>query len=299
MPVFSTVALPEELLPIMAAAMYCLSVVLVKAAAGKREISGVSILVMNNLLAGLVFAPQIFWAGGMPPINIAWQPLLAGAFCAAGNISTFICAERGEVSLMTPIMGVKILIVIFLAHILINESLPSSIILAGAVCCAAVFLMGWRKNSLKRAGAKTTIALALSACAFYAVCDVLLQKFSPNFEKGQLLGLMCAALALSIVPLLPRFFREAARAKSRGIALGFFAAALMTGEMFLMVLAITGSVGASLCNILYNTRGVMAVALVYIGGAKFESVRELDKGAAARRLAGSLMILAAVAAVLI
>ena len=296
---YSTVAIRGELLPIIAAAMYCLSVMLVKAAARRREISGVSILVMNNLLAGLVFAPQIFLAGGVPPLDIAWQPLLAGAFCAAGNIATFVCAERGEVSLMTPIMGVKILMVILLAHILISESLPSSIILAGIVCCAAVFLMGWQKNSLKSAGAKTTIALAFAACSFYAACDVLLQKFSPNFEKGQLLGLMCSALALSIVPLLPRFFREAARARSRALGLGFMSAALMTGEMFLMVLAITGSVGASLCNILYNTRGVMAVALVYICGAKFESVRELDRGAAARRLAGSLMILAAVAAVLI
>ncbi|MBR6389183.1 MAG: hypothetical protein IKS15_03595 [Opitutales bacterium] len=296
---FSTVPVPEELLPIMAAAMYCLSVVLVKPATRQRALSGASILVMNNLLAGLVFAPQIFLAGKMPPLEIAWQPVLAGAFCAAGNIATFVCAERGEVSLFTPIMGVKILIVIFLAHIFIKESLPPSITLAGIVCCAAVFLMGWRKNSLKSAGAKMTIALALSACSFYAACDVLLQKFSPNFEKEQLLGLMCAALALSVAPFLPRFFREAARAPSRALGLGFMSAALMTGEMFLMVLAITGSVGASLCNILYNTRGVMAVALVYICGSKFESVRELDRGDAARRLAGSLMILAAVAAVLI
>lgn len=291
--------MPEELLPIIAAAMYCASVMLVKSSSRRRALSGVSILVMNNLLAGLVFAPRIFLAGGMPSIGIAWQPMLAGAFCAAGNIATFVCAERGEVSLMTPIMGVKILIVILLARVLLNESLPCSITIAGAACCAAVFLMGWSKNSLKSGRAKATIALALAACAFYAACDVLLQKFSPNFEKGQLLGLMCAALPLSIIPLMPRFFREFARCGGRERALGLTSAALMTGEMFLMVLAITGSVGASLCNILYNTRGVMAVALVYICGAKFASVRELDRGAAARRLAGSLMILAAVAAVLI
>ncbi|MBR4596780.1 MAG: hypothetical protein IKO42_00045 [Opitutales bacterium] len=296
---FSTFKMPEELLPIIAAAMYCISVMLVKSSAKRRALSGASILVMNNLLAGLVFVPQIFLAGDMPGLGAAWQPMLAGAFCAAGNIATFICAERGEVSLMTPIMGVKILIVILLARILLNESLPSSTTLAGAVCCAAVLLMGWRKNSLKSGSAKATIALALAACSFYAACDVLLQKFSPNFEKGQLLGLMCAALPLSIIPLMPRFFREIARARRSELAFGFLSAALMTGEMFLMVLAITGSVGASLCNILYNTRGVMAVALVYIGGAKFESVHELDRSAAARRLAGSLMILAAVSAVLI
>lgn len=76
------------------------------------------------------------------------------------------------------------------------------------------------------------------------------------------------------------------------------AAGLMVVECVLMVFAITGSVGAPLCNILYNTRGIFSVALIFILGKKIPALSEISQSSAMRRMAGSLMILSAVAMVL-
>lgn len=114
---------PDILFPVFAAACYAFGVIAIKCASKNKTISGMSLLTMNNLLSGAVFIPQIFFAPALPEISIIWQPLLAGAFCAAGNLATFICAERGEVSLMTPIMGVKILFVLMFSNIMLHAKL--------------------------------------------------------------------------------------------------------------------------------------------------------------------------------
>ena len=115
---------PDILFPFISAALYCISITLAKYATRAETFSGISMLVMNNILSGLVFIPAIFFDSTMPDWSIVWQPLLASGFCAIGNIAIFTCAEKGEVSLMTPIMGIKIMFVIFFSRILLNTSIP-------------------------------------------------------------------------------------------------------------------------------------------------------------------------------
>lgn len=290
--------LPDVFLPFIAAVFYCFSIMLVKCASRSGTLSGVSMLVMNNLLSGLVFAPCLLFCGLPQDLSLAWQPLLVGALCAAGNIATFICAERGEISLMTPIMGVKMLFVIILAGALLDVPLPRSIVVAGAMCCVAVFIMGFSRRSLKSSKAGFSVVLALMACAFYAACDVLIQKFSADFSACATAGFMTIAIAASVLPLVPRFLREARASSAGTLALGGASAAFMVLEMFIMVLAISGDIGASLCNILYNTRGIMAIVFVYVLGRRFAVLRELSGASALQRCVGAALILAAVAIVL-
>ena len=72
----------------------------------------------------------------------------------------------------------------------------------------------------------------------------------------------------------------------------------MTVEAVLMVIAIIGEVGAGLCHILYNTRGIMSVLLILAAGHINPSLRELNKASTLRRLTGSAMIMLAVYTVL-
>ncbi len=290
---------PDIFFPFIAAALYCISVIFVKLASRNKELSGVSVLVMTNLLSGTLFIPQIFFESQLPSLSIIWQPLLASAFCAVGNIATFICAEKGEISLMTPIMGIKILIVIMLARLFLDVELPHALTISGAICCLAIFIMGYSKDSLKSKKLVFTFVLAIIACASYAACDVLMQKYAHNFTRSAMLSLTTIMIPLSIIPLLPRFIREVRVARISTISIGFASAAFMVIEMYMMFLSITGEVGAPLCNILYNTRGLMAIVFIYILGKRFASLRELSKTSAMQRAIGATMILIAVAIVLV
>ena len=69
----------------------------------------------------------------------------------------------------------------------------------------------------------------------------------------------------------------------------------MAVESLFIFYAIREGVGAALCNILYNMRGVISVVLVFILGRKLKGIAELNSASAAKRLVGSIIIIAAIA----
>ena len=290
---------PELLLPVAAAAAYCLSVLFVKASTADDKLSPTSILAMTNFLMFLAFLPTLVcnWQSVNP--RLLWQPLLTGVLFAIGNWATFLCSHKGEVSLMTPIMGIKILLGILFLHIIVGGETPKSLIFAGLLCCAAVFIMGYSKSDTTPRGKRLwTYALAAIACISYAMCDVLFQKFSGNFDGMIILSINNIVLAILSVPYIKTLCRDFRNTDKKTLLLGAFSAILMTAEAVLMVIAIIGEVGAGLCNILYNTRGIMSVLLILAAGHINPSLRELNKASTLRRLTGSAMIMLAVYSVL-
>lgn len=279
---------------VAAALSYTVSVVLVKLSSNGSGMSAMSILALTNL--GLMFLglPALLLAGEPPALAELWKPLAVGIFFALANYTTFICAHYGEVSLMTPVMGVKILFVFATVAVMDGIWPAPTVFTAGIICCAAVFLMGFDKSAFKSHKAGKTLALALITCLFYAVCDVLVQKLSAGFGVFEFLGLVGIVLALSSAPFIPKMVREISAWKP-ATKTSLAAAVFMVGDCLLMFAALAEGLDAGMCNILYNTRGVISVALVCVLSHKYTELEHLSKGSAARRFAGSAMILAAVA----
>lgn len=282
------------LFPLIAAALYSVSVILVKEYSSFGKMSGVGALIFNNAAMCAVFAPALFF-GEAADLQKVWEPVLIGIFWGLANIATFICAQKGEVSLMTPVMGVKVLIVFAFAHLLIGSVLTAPMYIAGFACCFAVFLMGFDKSSLKSKKFAITLFLALAACTSYAMADVLIQTFSADFSPWHMLAISSVSVLVSSFPFLPKFAREVKNADKKSLLLCVLAALIMAAESLFMFYAIREGVGAALCNILYNMRGVISVVLVFILGKRLKGVAELNTTAAAKRLVGSLIIIAAVA----
>ena len=284
----------ELTFPVIAAALYSLSVIFVKLSTAENKISPTSILVLNNVAMWLLFLPSLFFKGGIKDMMLIWQPILVGLFFAMGNYATFLCAHKGEVSLMTPIMGLKILIVLILAKFILGMELPHLMVAAGIICCIAVFIMGYSKKRISSKKEWLTFGLAIWACSSYAACDVLIQKFSPNFSALSMLCISNFVLLISTFPYFKRFARDLKNAPKPALALAATAAALMVVEALFMFFALTGSVSAPLCNILYNTRGIMSIILVFIIGKYVDGLDKLSQGSAIRRVIGSIMIFASV-----
>ncbi len=287
-------------LPFLAAALYSSSVILAKLASNTGRMAPTSILFLNNFAIWLVYLPMLFF----PDVSVGWPTLwksiIIGLFFSMGNYATFLCAYKGELSLMTPIMGVKILFVLLFSRLIIGNELPGTMLLSGFICCTAVFLMGYapKKAGTKPGRERATYALAMWACASYAMCDVLFQKFS-EAEDPILLLCICNFIPLvSTIPFIRRFVRDVRYMSVRSLSLGTVSALLMVGEATVLVLAITGGVGAALCNILYNTRSIISIVLVYILGNFYPELNELSRASAIQRIAASVMILAAISMVL-
>lgn len=281
-----------SILPIIAALFYSLSVVLVKVASREGGVRSTSMLAATNIMLAAVFLP-ITLCGKLPPAGELWKPLIIGVFFALANYTTFLCAHYGEVSLMTPIMGVKVLLVFAAASVIAGVACSPIMLAAGVMCCVAVFIMGFDKSSLVGGKLLPTVALALATCTFYALCDVLVCFLGKSFDPFAFLGMTSVVLVVSSLPFIPQMcadFRPSNKAFGSGLA----AAAFMAFESMLMFRALAGGLDAGLCNIFYNTRGLMSIALVYFLANKYPELEKLSRASAQRRVFGSIMILVAV-----
>ena len=64
-----------------------------------------------------------FWllGGTIPEFSLWWQPVVAGALFFAGQVFTLLALTTGDVSVATPVLGLKIVLVALLSVVLIGD----------------------------------------------------------------------------------------------------------------------------------------------------------------------------------
>src|ERR1043165_2053562 len=94
------------LLPLCAALLYVMAVLALKRAAelgvGLWESTFVS-----NLLAALALQVVLVFGGNWLPRAFWWQPVVVAIFFLLGQSATLFSLQRGDVSIATPVLGVK------------------------------------------------------------------------------------------------------------------------------------------------------------------------------------------------
>jgi hypothetical protein len=142
-----------------------------------------------------------------------------------------------------------------------------------------------------------TIALSLGCAAAFALTDVLIQLWAAELGVFHFLSLLFASLAVLSLACLPAFGRTALRAPARAwrwIGLATLLSAIQA-------LIITWTIGqwrdAAGVNVVYGTRGLCSLALVWWAGRWFGNSERASVGprVLALRLVGALLILGAVA----
>src|SRR5262245_58451852 len=74
-----------------------------------------------NLICAVVFAPLLL-LGGQFHVKLLWQPAIVALLFAVGSILNFISLDRGDVSLATPVLGIKIVLVALFTTLLVGET---------------------------------------------------------------------------------------------------------------------------------------------------------------------------------
>jgi drug/metabolite transporter (DMT)-like permease len=279
------------LLPFVASLLYVFGALFLKDA----SVRGVGVwrtTVVANLIFSAVFG-MLWFLGGTLREPAAWiQPATAAALFFAGQILALLALQRGDVSVATPVMGLKVVLVAFFVTLILGERVPGSVWIAAALSSAGIILLG-RSGGRTRAGG-TTAALvfgALAAAAF-ALFDVLVQKWAPAWGAGRFLPIMMACVGLYSLPLLAVGGKPVPAGAWRPLLLGSLLVAVQ-GSMLISSLAIFAR--ATTINVVYSARGFWSVPLVWIIGPWFGN-RERDQGSAVfrARLAGAALLLAAI-----
>jgi drug/metabolite transporter (DMT)-like permease len=287
-------------LPLTAAIVYVIAALLLKRASDLGADVWRSTRIINYTQA-LLASPMWLLGGTIPSSSLWWQPAVAGLLFFAGQVFTLLALNTGDVSVATPVLGVKILLVALLSTVLIGDPVGARLWTAAALSSVAIVLLNVSPGqSHRRVG--TTILLAGFGAAAYACFDVLIQKWAPGWGTGRFLPIAMACGAVYSVPLRRFETRIASGAhRSRAyvpwIAAGAVCFALQ-GLMFMSAVAIYRQVTSS--NVLYSSRGLWSVVAVWGIGHWFTN-REQHLGARVLvwRFIGAILLMAAIVLVLL
>ncbi len=245
----------------------------------------------------LIFLPIFFFDARPIPWEIWYQPFVMGIFSFLGQACAWKAISSGDLTLSTPALGSKVILVALLTEILLHQTVPLAWWLAAACSFAAVFFLQAGLES-ERKKVFTTLLFSFLTAACFAMGDVLIQKWAPGwgvFHFVPVFAIATAFYSLCLIPILPKplFVFPATGWKwmlSGTALLG------IQGLIFTVAIGLFGKVTQT--NIIFSTRGLWNFIIIWFIGNWFGNhERKSDSKVMRFRFVGAgLMFLAIILA---
>jgi drug/metabolite transporter (DMT)-like permease len=285
-------------LPLMAAVVYALSALYLKQAT--MEGGGLWRVTFLTTWGQAVLLFPLSFLGHGPLIETDWgHVFLTALVFYVGQLCVFAGMRFGDVSVVTPVMGVKVLLVAGLVVCTTHETLPSVWWVAAGLSTAAALLLGGGNPSGTRSLLPGLLG-GLGAALAFAGVDVLFQLWADGpgvWRFSALVAVAMGVLSLSLVPFLEGPVLQLSPAAFRAFVPGLLTT---IAQVLLMAYCVVKLKGAAWANLLYSSRGIWSVLLVWKAGRFFDNTEnEIGRSAMIRRLAGAALMLLAIALVLL
>ncbi|HKP94788.1 MAG TPA: hypothetical protein VJ385_03425 [Fibrobacteria bacterium] len=279
--------------PLFCALLYPLGTLLMKRAMEKGADLW-SAMAVNHWTMALVFLCAVPLESRAVPWGLWYQPLAVGLLACAGQGCALRAISAGDLTIATPALGSKVLLVALLTELLLQQAVPLTWWLAAACSFAAVFFLQAGVRAARRR-AFLTLCFSLLAAGFFSLGDVLIQKWAPRWGAFHFLPAMAAASAACSLLLLP-FMKKPLLAFDRGAWTALSAGSLILSVQSLLLTAVIGLLGqATLVNIAFSSRGLWNFLLIWFGGHWFANrEREAGRRVMAFRLLGAGLMFAAI-----
>lgn len=251
---------------------------------------------LANWVMCLVFVPAWFLFEGRAHTPAAyWQPAVTGLCYLGGQVCLFLALSRGDVSVTTPVMGAKVILVALFSSLLRVGEVPLAWWVGAGLSTAAVGLLhaGERHGARRHVG--RTVLLALASAASFGLGDVLMQKWVPAWGAASFfppMFLLVGLYSFAFVPFFSAPLRALDAVAGRWVGAGSVLMAL-TNAGIVLTLGIWG--GATAVNIVFSARGLFSVVLVWAVGHWFASREQhLAPRVLRHRFAGAALMIAAI-----
>lgn len=288
------------LIPLGCAAAYVVGAMTMKRAAAL----GVGVWRTTFVANWVMFAAFVPWwfaqGGQMHPLAGYWQPAVVALCFLAGQLFVFLALTHGDVTVTTPVMGGKVILVALFTSLLGAGDVPLKWWLGAGLSTLAVALLHAGEHKERRRNTGLTVVLALLSAAAYGLNDVLIQKWVPAWGTGSFfppMFLFVGLYSLAFAPFFHAPLRELSAQAWRWVGLG---AVLMgvNNAGIVITLGVWGD--ATAVNIVYSVRGLLSIVLVWAVGHWFSSGEQhLDARTFRHRLAGAALMIGAIALVLV
>ena len=288
-PTFATI------LPLASALGYAVAALILKRAteggAGPWRIGFVV-----NLVMALLF--QVFWffskeTNPITAMDVLYAAVVGGIFFT-GQFFTFLALSKGDVSVTTPVLGAKVIFVAFFAALILHQPIDASLGIATLMTCVAMAMLGGEWRADREKVLPSLVYGGLSALCF-ATSDILLKHWVGGVGMTRFAPMTFGSMAIYSLLLTTRFSAPLRQLSRITLTWTVAGGALLWLQCAGMVLAISLANEVTRTNILYNTRGIWSVVLVWAIGPWFgNQEREVGRKTMFLRLLGAILLLVAV-----
>lgn len=289
------------LLPLAAALFYTLSTLFVKRALTCGAGIMCVVFVANWMIVPF-FLPLFFIDSGVSDWSLWGWAFLAGFMGFLGMVLTFVAVRIGDLSIQTPVMGSKVVFVGIISVMMGATPMTGMLWMGAALSMLGVIVLSkpQKKARWSKRLVLTLVVSVLNAASF-AVSDVVIEKYAPLFGESAFLlvvALVTGLMSFALIPFFEHPLRAMPKASWKWVIGGNLLMALEAVTLY-AALAFYGE--ATAVNIMYGSRGIWAVLLVWVIGKYFISDGEaqLGKRVMIRRFLGALLLFLAIVLVIL
>ena len=255
-------------------------------------------LFVSNWLTFILLLP--LWYLGDGPVlweRIYW-PIITSFVAMGGLVFTFLSLRIGEVSVVTPVAGIKVLFVALFSFFLVSEKVRGSWWTGAALTVMAVYLLGASGVVFRKRNAYAILAAVLGG-AFFGLGDVLIQRWSAEFGFFRYIIISSGLIAVESFALMPFFHAPLRAVPSKSWMWLITGTILLTLQWLALAYCFSYYGKATAINIIYGSRGLWSVLLVWMIGPLFGNTeKNAGRNIMLRRLAGAVLLCLAIALVI-
>ena len=283
------------LLPLVAAVGYAVASMLLK----KALVEGAHPMAcfhVNNWTSVFVFLPLALFETQPVAWHLWYIPAGLGVLFFIGGWFTFVAMERGDVSLVTPVLGSKVVFVALGASLLIADSMKPLMWLAAIITTGGIFMMSATDfKTPKGARLAGPVVMALISAALYAFADVFLQKWAPTFGPKMFLAILSGTTGVLSVFAMMMLPKRPPIPWSRATQWSLGGSTLIAAQSLIMGISRAYFNDAVGVNVVYATRGMWSLAVVALLGPLLGNRERHESGKAyGIRIVAALLLMAGV-----
>lgn len=264
--------------------------------ASNRGCGIVRTMCVCNWLTGLAFLAFYDWSL-FPSLPDPWWPsvVLAMLF-VLGSFFTVFALSHGDVSVATPVLGVKVVMVAFMVAFVLGVDLEPRTWVASIFAVLGIVSIQINDRPHDRGKIVVSVVFALLATACFGAFDTMNQHWSPRVGFANLVppGMVVASvLSLAFIPMLKGRVRDLSGKALLYLGIG---AGLMTVQAVILIWSIGTYQDAAGANVVFGSRGLWSVVFVWLFGQRFGNVelKQRHPKVVWARIGGAILICAAI-----
>ncbi|MFK7817861.1 MAG: hypothetical protein AB8G99_04040 [Planctomycetaceae bacterium] len=293
--------------PLFSSVAFVFGITLAKQAIGKGASPWTAVFLGNVWLAIFCSAGPVI-RGDIVPVAAWGTAAIVGGLFVVGQILTYLAFQSGDVSVATPVLGLKVLIVALLTSLLSGSPVSGRVWFAAALASVGIGLVQASGGNTEARNRWLTIGLASLAALSLSMFDVQLTMARNGWDVGSLgeyqssqflpvVFLSALVISFGLLPWVdgPKRLRD-----MNALPWMLAGTALMGIQSLSISYGLATYGDAARVNIVYSLRGLWGVVLAWmLAGWLKTNEGSLPRPVMLMRLSGAIVLVTAVVVALI